>query len=237
MIGKAKKKGKKRKDSKSSSSESSSDSSSDKKNGPAIDLENGQINLSEKAKVCPQRKLTEMDNWALMMMERAQRRRGTQEATAPVAQVVSKERAPKPERAARKHRSWIQINPSSLGSSVDRENINMLRRSDVPKLIYIREENDVVKQLCSIGAKTYGSSHRVPFGDAAKVKTLTEKEYLALWERLKDENMDKSAYCNIRASELLTQKAVKIESEQSVIESGRFYGEKELLKRQSMPLY
>ena len=77
----------------------------------------------------------------------------------------------------------------------------------------------------------------MPFGDAAKVKTLTEKEYLALWARLRDDNMDKAAYCNIRPSELLNQKAVKIESENSVIQSTRFYEDKELLKRESMPLY
>lgn len=57
----------------------------------------------------------------------------------------------------------------------------MLKKSDVPNVIYIREENDLVKQLCSIGSKCYMSSHRVPYGDTAKVKTLTEKEYIALW--------------------------------------------------------
>ena len=75
--------------------------------------------------------------------------------------------------------------------------------SDVPPRIYIRGQEDVVKQLCSIGSKTYGSSHRVPFGDAAKVKTLTEKEYIALWEKLKDDNMDHAAYCNIAPTDLL----------------------------------
>ena len=61
----------------------------------------------------------------------------------------------------------------------------MLKKSNVPNVIYIRRENDLVKQLCSIGQKTYGSSHRVPYGDAAKVETLTEKEYVDLWKRIR----------------------------------------------------
>ena len=53
----------------------------------------------------------------------------------------------------------------------------MLRRTDVPRKIYLRSEDDVIKQLSSIGTKTYMSSHKSPYGDAARVKTLTEQEY------------------------------------------------------------
>ena len=60
-----------------------------------------------------------------------------------------------------------------------------------------------MKQLCSIGSKTYGSSHRVPYGDTAKVKTLTEKEYVALWDRIKSGNLDRQAVCNVKAMDFL----------------------------------
>ena len=95
------------------------------------------------------------------------------------------------------------MNASSIGSQIDKNEINMLKKSNVPKSIYLREESDLVKQLCSIGTKTYGSSHRVPYGDAAKVKTLTEKEYLELWRRIRNENLDKQASCNIKPMDSL----------------------------------
>ena len=53
----------------------------------------------------------------------------------------------------------------------------MMRCTDVPSKIYLRSEEDVIRQLCSLGSKTYMSSHKSPYGDAAKVKTLTEGEY------------------------------------------------------------
>ena len=34
------------------------------------------------------------------------------------------------------------------------------------------------------------SSHKSPYGDTAKVKTLTEAEYQGLWSRLRRENLD-----------------------------------------------
>ena len=66
----------------------------------------------------------------------------------------------------------------------------MLKRSDVPKVIYIRDSGDVVRQLSSIGTKTYSSSHKSPYGDAARAKTLTDNEYKELWANLRKENMD-----------------------------------------------
>lgn len=114
----------------------------------------------------------------------------------------------------------------------------MLKRSDVPKVIYIREKEDVVRQLCSIGDKTYASSHRVPYGDAAKVKTFTDREYQEFWDQLQEENMDRTALCNIHPSELI-QKQVNIQTDSSAIgavESARFYNEKELQKAMIRPM-
>ena len=52
-----------------------------------------------------------------------------------------------------------------------------MRLTDVPTKIYVRHEDDIIRQLSSIGSKTYMSSHKSPYGDTAKVKTLTEAEY------------------------------------------------------------
>lgn len=54
----------------------------------------------------------------------------------------------------------------------------------------MRHEDDIIRQLSSIGSKTYMSSHKSPYGDTAKVKTLTEAEYQGLWSRLRRENLD-----------------------------------------------
>lgn len=66
----------------------------------------------------------------------------------------------------------------------------MLRRTDVPRRIYLRTEEDVIKQLSSIGSKTYMSSHKSLYGDAAQVKTLTEHEYQTMWANFRAYNDD-----------------------------------------------
>jgi hypothetical protein len=65
------------------------------------------------------------------------------------------------------------------------ENVQMLKRADVPAKIYIREEKDLVKQLCSIGTKTYMSSHKEPYGGSPKVKTFSDKDYKEWYHRLR----------------------------------------------------
>ena len=54
----------------------------------------------------------------------------------------------------------------------------------------MRHEDDIIRQLSSIGSKTYMSSHKSPYGDTAKVKTLNEAEFQGLWSRLRKENLD-----------------------------------------------
>ena len=66
----------------------------------------------------------------------------------------------------------------------------MLKRTDVPKIIYIREISDVIRQLSSIGMQTFKSSHKSPFGDRMAAKTLSDHEYKQLWESLRKDNMD-----------------------------------------------
>lgn len=83
---------------------------------------------------------------------------------------------------------WLELSRTKK----ERRNIinKMMRCTDVPSKIYLRSEQDVIRQLCSIGSKTYMSSHKSPYGDAAKVKTLTEPEYQQMWANFHQMNTD-----------------------------------------------
>jgi len=70
--------------------------------------------------------------------------------------------------------------------------VKLLRKSHVPKVIYIRNTSDVVRQLSSIGSKTYLSSHKSPYGDALAIRALSNNECIQLWEAVKEDNLDRT---------------------------------------------
>ena len=71
--------------------------------------------------------------------------------------------------------------------------VQLLKKTDVPQVIYIRNQDDVVRQLVSsvgVNATEYVSSHNKPYGDACSCKTLTDQEYKDLWESLHRDNIE-----------------------------------------------
>ena len=70
------------------------------------------------------------------------------------------------------------------------EVLHLLSKQDIPKVIYIREISDVIRQLSSVGMTTFQSSHKSPYGDTCNIRTLSENEYRELWESLRNENME-----------------------------------------------
>ena len=50
----------------------------------------------------------------------------------------------------------------------------------------------MVRQLSSIGNKTYLSSHKSPYGDALAIRALSNNECIELWDSIRDDNFDRS---------------------------------------------
>ena len=73
------------------------------------------------------------------------------------------------------------------------EVLHLLSKQHIPKVIYIREISDVIRQLSSVGMTTFQSSHKSPYGDTCNIKTLSENEYRELWESLRNENMEQDS--------------------------------------------
>lgn len=51
--------------------------------------------------------------------------------------------------------------------------MNMLTFLDVPKQIYLYQEDDLVKQLSSVGKSQYANSHNQPYGNRRHQKVTT----------------------------------------------------------------
>ena len=98
--------------------------------------------------------------------------------------------------------SWVEIDRIGANGKVEKEQVKLMKRTDIPQVIYIRSTSDVVKQLSSIGRKTYLSQHKSPYGDALDIVALSTEETLALWEDIKSHNLDKLAPCNNPCIEL-----------------------------------
>ena len=60
----------------------------------------------------------------------------------------------------------------------------------MPKTVYIRNTSDVVKQLSSIGFKTYLTAHKQPKNNALAIRALSKDECTVLWESVRKNNMD-----------------------------------------------
>ena len=53
---------------------------------------------------------------------------------------------------SRRLSSWVEIRSHETKKM---EPVKLIKRTDIPKVIYIRDCTDMIKQLSSIGAKTY----------------------------------------------------------------------------------
>ena len=51
----------------------------------------------------------------------------------------------------------------------------MLKRTDIPKVIYAKDKDEFIKQMASIGLNSYYSSHKKPFGGVHPLKAMTDK--------------------------------------------------------------